>query len=539
MNSYKCKTAQSGFAVGKAFYADICSDGIYSRKDPAGEMERLRAAAAELTEKMVAWTVPAEPMEASLIEAQILILKDDDFIGAMLRCISEEGLDATEAVTKIVEQLCRPLKNNTDAYFRERCEDLRALGNGLQTMLRGTAREVPAEGIILVGRAIGPSDITMTGKEHIRGILSQKGSPLSHVAILAGNFGIPYLYGLEDITGKIGDLEELILDSERGLVIVDPPEEELRQARWHMKELEKGKRIQSETAAYEKTTVRICANISAPEEADRIPETAADGIGLFRSEFLFLDRTQEPSEEEQFEAYRYVVRAMAGRETVIRTMDIGSDKKAAWLDMPEEENPALGARGIRLSLAHRAAFRTQLRALLRAAIYGKLKIMIPMVTSLWELEETRKEIERVAQELDARKETYEIPELGVMIETPAAVMIAEKLAREAAFFSIGTNDLTQYTLAADRESVGAEGYFDPEHEAVMRMVEQTIQAAHLRGIPVSICGELAADTNAVERLLRLGADELSVSFTRLASVRTAAVRAEERIKAKGGEPGSE
>jgi glucose-specific phosphotransferase system IIA component len=310
---------------------------------------------------------------------------------------------------------------------------------------------------------------------------------------------------------------------------VNPPAEKIREAEARQAEIAEARERQRKQAAGRVTRTKICANISRAEEADGLPEKGADGIGLFRSELLFLNGAKAPTEEEQFEAYRHAAEAMEGRETVIRTMDIGSDKHAVWLEMPKEINPALGLRGLRVSLEHRELFRTQLRALLRAAVYGNIRIMIPMIASEWELDEVLREMQTAALELEQRREQYRIPEIGVMIETPAAVMIAPALAEKARFFSIGTNDLTQYTLAVDREARGMDRYCDPMHEAVIRMIAMATEAAHAKHIPVAVCGELAGAPRGTERLIRLGVDELSVSPAKLAQVRERAAEIEDSM----------
>ncbi len=524
MERYECKTAQKGFAIGKAFLICAHPEAEYHQKDPGSEAERLMNAAAELERKMSAQKEQAKTDVAALIDAQILILKEDDFLGEMIRLIREEHLSAREAIGETVEKLCSLLGGSGDDYIRERSDDLRGLGKGLNTLITGNRFIPPAERVIVVGKELSPSDITLIGKEHICGILSEKGSPTSHVSVLAGCFDVPYLYGFENITDSIRNGDPLIIDGETGSVYVNPHAQKMKEAEAFLKEMERICRDRQTAYTGLKTATRICANISSGEEAEAAVRKGADGIGLFRTEFLFLNREEAPSEEEQYKVYRHVVQT--AKEAVIRTMDLGSDKKADWLKLPEELNPALGLRGIRVSLAQRGLFRTQLRALLRAAKHGKLRIMIPMLTSLWELEETKEEIRRAAEELEERKEEYRIPELGVMIETPAAVMIAEELAEKADFFSIGTNDLTEYTLAVDRECEGLDDYYDPVHDAVIRMIDLTIKAAHAGSIPVSVCGELAGDPDALKLLLRLGADELSVSVGKLLPVRKAAAEAE-------------
>ena len=481
-----------------------------------------------MNRRLAAGTAHADTAEAAVIDAEILILNGEEFLGAARRGIREERLGAPEAVKQAAEKLCSMLMESGQDYIRQRCEDVRGLAAGLTALITGRL-ETPAEPCILAGSELSPGQITMIGPEMIRGILTETGSATSHVSVLAGNYGIPYLYGLENLPEKVHHQDYLILDPDGAGVWVNPPAEKIREAEARQAEIAEALEKQRKPAAGKVTRTKICANISRAEEADGLPAKGADGIGLFRSELLFLNGTKAPTEEEQFEAYRHAAEAMEGRETVIRTMDIGSDKHAVWLEMPKEINPALGLRGLRVSLEHRELFRTQLQALLRAAICGNIRIMIPMIASEWELDEVLQEMQTAASELEQRRERYRIPEIGVMIETPAAVMIAPALAEKARFFSIGTNDLTQYTLAVDREARGMDRYCDPMHEAVIRMIAMVTEAAHAKHSPVAVCGELAGDLRGTERLIRLGVDELSVSPAKLAAVRERAAEIEDSI----------
>ncbi len=528
MIQYACKTAQPGFAAGKARLIRGETAAEYRRGNPEEETARLDTAAAEMNRKLAERKKRASASEAALLEAELMILNGDEFLGETRRGIREDGLAAPEALKQAADRLCGMLRDSGSGYIRERCEDIRGLASAMNALMTGSGRDLPEEPCILAGRELSPGEIMMTGPELLRGILTETGSPTSHVSVLAGNLGIPYLYGAENLAEKVKDGDYLILDSEAGGVCVNPDGETIRKAEERQAAAEKARAELQAQAAGKRTRTKICANISGAEEADGLAEAGADGIGLFRSELLFLNREEAPSEEEQFEAYRHAAEAMNGLETVIRTMDIGSDKRAAWLEMPDEINPALGLRGLRVSLKYRELFRTQLRALLRAAKYGNIRIMFPMVASVWELEEAEKEIRASAEELASRKEDYRIPDIGVMIETPAAVMIAPELAEKARFFSIGTNDLTQYTLAVDREARGMDQYFNPTHDAVMRMIAMAVDAAHGKGITAAVCGELAGQPRAVEQLIRLGVDELSVSTAKLGQVRTLASAAEEK-----------
>lgn len=533
MTRYECRTAQKGFAAGKAFAVRPEADRIYRPGDPETETARLENAAAEMNRRLAAGKEKADPARAELIDAEMMLLNGEEMLGEARRGIRESNLDATEAVRRAAEKLCAMLQESGSDYIGERCRDVLGLAEGMNAVLTGSAFATLREPCILIGSELSAGEITMIPPEFIRGILTETGSPTSHVSVLAGNLGVPYMYALENLQEKVKAGDYLILDTEKGSVCVNPPDEEVRVAEAQQEKAREAQEARRRQAAGKKTRIKICANISRAEEADGLADAGADGIGLFRTELLFLNSAAAPEEEEQFEAYRYAAEAMEGRETVIRTMDIGSDKKAAWFEMQEEINPALGLRGIRVSLARRDLFRTQLRALLRAAEYGNIRIMLPMIASVWELEEAEKEIRIAAEELDQRGEKYRIPDLGVMIETPAAVMMAPELAEKARFFSVGTNDLTQYTLAVDREAQGMELYADPLHEAVMRMISRATEAAHEKGIPVAVCGELGGNPQAMERLIRIGVDELSVSGAKLTRVRERAAEIEEKL---GQEP---
>ena len=335
------------------------------------------------------------------------------------------------------------------------------------------------------------------------------------------------MYGSREAVTEARGCRRVIIEKER--LIVDPEEEVYQNALRRMRE-ESDRRQKERTAAAEKVTqTRICANISGPRDIPALAACGADGVGLFRSEFLYLDHDAAPSEEEQYEAYRSVAEAMQGKETVIRTMDLGSDKKAGWLSLPDEKNPALGCRGLRLSLKERDLFRTQLRALLRAGVHGDIKIMVPMVTSVREVEEIRACLTECAGELSKEGIQYRIPPVGIMVETPAAALIADQLAEKVDFFSIGTNDLTQYTLALDREAQGLEEYYDPLHEAVLGLIRMTVSAAHEKNIPVSVCGELAGDPRAVGLLVEAGVDKLSVSPGKVEATKLLVIEAEEQL----------
>ena len=513
-----CKTAQRGFAVGKAYVIRTGGPEGYRQGDSETEKERLDRAVDIMSRKM---RREKDPSGTGLMEAEMMLLEGDEFLGRAGRLIREKGLGAPRALLTVSEELCGLLEKSESEYLRERCEDIRGLAKSLCTIITQGGYEVPKEPCILVAHQLSAGELSMIGTDNILGILTGQGSPTSHVSILAGELGLPCMYGADAVTDHISDGDLTVMDTDTGCVWVNPSEAELEEMLLRREKSSDEGNKEEAPSVKKGTGIRICANISTPREAAGILEKGAEGIGLMRSEFLFMNRNEAPTEEEQFTAYRSVLSAMEGRETVIRTMDTGSDKKVAYLAFGEERNPALGMRGIRVSLAYRELFETQLCALLRAALFGDLKIMFPMVTVPAEFESALDEIRLCAARLDERGERYRIPPLGVMIETPAAVMLAPELARKADFFSIGTNDLIQYAFAMDREAGMPDEYGTYVRRAVMGMIDMTLKAAHENQISVSVCGELAGDPDAALMLARLGVDALSVSVSKISGVRRA------------------
>ena len=570
MKEYVLKIAQRGFAAGMPFLADAevktdagrpCfvdpevknteearigasgneHEGALRKKDKEAELARFRKAADILEQQLRSAAAKANGEGAAIFDAERLLLTDRKFTDAVCDLIVSDGQDAAAAVTQTGRELAEELRGSKSGYIRERSGDLTGLTERLLQLLEGRnvcALSTPA---ILAADELTPAQISSVDPALILGIITVKGSPTSHVSVLAGNLGIPYCYGSEEAVAAIraadfdGDVG-LILDgrgADKGKLIIQPDRGLYRDAVLTMEEEFEAKRCEKERRKREKETApatrtRVCANITGPLEIGALIESGAEGVGLFRTELLFLGRADAPTEEEQLEAYRRIAEAMDGKETVIRTMDLGSDKQADWLCLPEEKNPALGCRGLRVSLKEKDVFRTQIRALLQAAAYGNIRIMIPMVTAVREVEAVQSEIEICAKELAEEGRQYRIPPLGVMIETPAAAMIADQLAEKADFFSIGTNDLTQYTLALDRESQGLDDYYDPCHEAVLRLIGITAEAGHRRNIPTAVCGELAADPGAIPLLIERGVDELSVSVSKVAATKACVIEAEAR-----------
>ena len=527
MKEYHLNAAQTGFAAGEAFL--LKKDGAQPapRQDAGGEGARLDRAVAALKQELSAAAAKAPGENAEIYEAEGLLLDDKDFTGAARAMVEKDGLDAPTAVKRAGEAVVAGLSGSSSDYIRRRSDDVKGLTDRLLGILGGAKQAALSGPAILVAEELSPAELSGLDGSLLRGIVTAKGAPTSHVTILAGSLGIPYLYGSDEAVAAIRDGDRLILDGEK--LTVDPDDAAYSAAEEKTRAAREKADCAKAAPADVKCRTKVRANIQGPEDVEALLASGADGVGLFRSEFLFLDRASAPTEEEQLEAYRKVAEAMAGREVVIRTMDIGSDKIPDWIKLPEEKNPALGCRGLRASLCNEELFRTQLRALLRAAAAGNVSIMLPMIISLWEVDTVRQLMEKYAKELEAENLPYKIPPLGVMIETPAAVMIADDLAERVAFFSIGTNDLTQYTLALDREAQGLEKYYNPFHEAVYRLVEITAKAAHKKGIPTAVCGELAGNPSAVERLIDAGVDELSVAVAKVQETRRLAAEAEQRL----------
>ena len=445
--------------------------------------------------------------------------EDMDYEESIEGIIKEEGLNAEIAVSRTSEQFAEMFESMDDSYMQARAADVKDVSGRIIAILCGVvqggiASEVP---VLLAADDLAPSETIQLDKSKILGFITAHGSGSSHTAILARTMGIPAIVGMGDSLKMEYEGRNVIVDGGTGAVVIDPDDETReRMMKKHEEQLEFQKMLETlkgqENVTKDGQKIRVYCNIGSVEDVHSVLANDGNGIGLFRSEFLYLDSKTYPTEEEQFEAYKAVLSQMDGREVVIRTCDIGADKQIDYFELPKEENPAMGMRALRISLSRPDFFRTQLRALYRASAYGKLAIMFPMVTSVWEVRETKKLIESVKAELRAQGVPYsEHVEIGVMIETPAAAMMSDRLAREVDFFSCGTNDLTQYTLACDRQNNDLGRFYDPHHPAVLRLIKMVVDNAHKNGIWVGICGELGADLEMTETFLAIGVDELSVS----------------------------
>ena len=465
---------------------------------------------------------------AVLFETHAMFLEDEDYMGAMDELL-EQGFNAEYAVDQAGQEFAAMLASMEDPYMQARAADIkdvtgRILNNLMGVVEGGIDSQVP---VILAADDLAPSETIQLDKSKILAIATQKGSGNSHTAILARTMGIPAVCGLgedfnEDFHGK-----QAYIVGETGQLILEPDEETLVSLKARHAKQEETRELMRSMVGQEDVTldgkrVHVYCNIGSLEDVDAVLANDGQGIGLFRSEFLYLAAGGCPSEEDQFQAYKQVALAMKGKRVIVRTLDIGADKQAGRFHLNREENPALGLRAIRICLNHPEVFRTQLRALYRASAYGKIAIMFPMIASVWEVKECRRACQRVMDELTAEGIPFNPDtEIGIMIETPAAVFIADELAQLVDFFSVGTNDLTQYTLACDRQCNDLGKFFDPHHPALLRALKMTADAAHQAGIWIGICGELGADLSLLPTFLAMGIDELSVTPTAVLPLRAA------------------
>ena len=466
---------------------------------------------------------------AVLFESHAMFVEDEDFVECITSLIDEKSCNAEYAVEQAGIQFAAMFAAMDDAYMQARAADIkdvakRILDNLLGVVDGGIRSDVP---VILAADDLAPSETLQLDKSKILGFVTMGGSGNSHTAILARTMGIPAICGAgealaESYNGRVG-----YIDGETGQLIIDPDAmtqaalKEKYEKQQETKKLLETMKGQEDITLDGKKMLLYC-NIGSPEDVAAVLANDGQGIGLFRSEFLYLSASDYPTEDEQFEAYRSVAAAMNGKRVVIRTLDIGADKQVDYFDMKEEENPALGVRAIRICLNRPEVFRTQLRALYRASVYGKIAIMFPMITSVWEVKECKRACVSVMKELEAEGIPYDKDtELGIMIETPSSVFVAEELAKLVDFFSVGTNDLTQYTLACDRQANDLGKFYDPHHPALLRAIKMAADAAHKAGIWIGICGELGADISMLPTFLAMGIDELSVSPSAVLPVRAA------------------
>ncbi len=525
MISIQGKGVSTGVALGPLYFykrakAEITHETV---EDTAAEWERFKEAQAKAVEQLgeLAEKARAEAGDeaALLFETHQLMAEDLDYEEAIQALIQDEKLNAVAAVSDTAAQFAEMFASMDDAYMQARAADVKDVSTRIIGILTGAVQggidsEVP---VILAADDLAPSETVQLDKSKILGFVTEGGSGSSHTAILARTMGIPAIIGVgkqvkEEYAGR-----EVAIDGTKGEIIVDADEntrklilKKIADQKKTRELLEKLKGLPNKTK--DGQSIRVYCNIGSPDDVPAVLGNDAGGVGLFRSEFLYLNCDDYPSEEYQFEAYKKVLSDMGDKEVVIRTLDIGADKQIDYFDLPKEENPAMGNRALRICLQRPEIFRTQLRALYRASAFGHLCIMFPMVTSVWEVREAKKMCERVKKELTKEGKAFsDSVQIGIMIETPAAAVMSDRLAKEVDFFSCGTNDLTQYTLACDRQNADLGRFFNAHHPAVLRLLKMVCDNAHKNGIWVGICGELGADLELTETFLSIGIDELSVS----------------------------
>ena len=519
------KGVSTGIGMGPLYFYRRAKTEIerYTVEDVQAEWLRFKGAQSVAMDQLgdLAEKARAEAGDeaAMLFETHQMMAEDLDYEEGIQGLIMEDGLNAEAAVSDTAELFAAMFEAMDDEYMKGRAADVKDVSARILSILCGIVQggidsDVP---VLLASDDLAPSETIQLDKTKILGFVTSYGSSSSHTAILARTLGIPSVVGLGDQLDPIYEGRQVVVDGATGTVIIDPTEAVFadfvakREEQLHQRALLETLKGQ-ENITKDGKKCRVYCNIGSPEDVDAIKMNDGGGIGLFRSEFLYLNSSTYPTEDEQFEAYKAVLTGMGDKEVIIRTCDIGADKQIDYFELPKEENPAMGMRALRISLSRPAFFRTQLRALYRASAYGNLGIMFPMVTSVWEVRETKKLIESVKKELTEEGIPYsDHVEIGIMIETPAAAVISDRLAKEVDFFSCGTNDLTQYTLACDRQNNDLGRFYDPHHLSVIRLLKLVTENAHKNGIWVGICGELGADLELTETFLAIGVDELSVT----------------------------
>ena len=544
MQTYRGKSVFGGVAVGKICVYQKGEQTVKRTKIENTEQEKARFNAAvqesirqlgELYEKAVKEVGEAN---AAIFEIHQIMLEDEDYLDAVQNIIDTQKVNAEYAVAVTGDNFAQMFAAMEDEYMRGRAADVKDISERIVRVLSGGAGQGihTDEPVIILADDLAPSETVQLEKDKVLSFVTVHGSVNSHTAILARTMSIPALIGTDVALDETVDGKFAVVDGTNGVLYVEPDEETLEtMRRRQQEEQEKKELLQTlkgrETVTMDGKKIRLYANIGNSKDLASVIQNDAAGIGLFRSEFLYLEKETFPTEEEQFQVYKQVAETMAGKPVIIRTLDIGADKQVDYFHLKKEENPAMGCRAIRICLTRPEIFKTQLRALYRASIYGNLGVMFPMITSVSELEKILAICEEVKAELREQSVTYsDTMELGIMIETPAAAIISDRLAPMVDFFSVGTNDLTQYTLACDRQNPDIEPFIDTHHEAILRLIEMSAKNAHANGAWIGICGELAADTALTETFLRMGIDELSVSPAFVLKVRDAVRNVDLRTK---------
>lgn len=530
MEMYTGKSIFKGIAIGKILFYQKGEQPVKRVKieDTAEQIKRYEDARAKAAEQLQGLYEKAlkevGEANAAVFEVHQMMLEDDDYIDSVVNIIETQQVNAEFAVATTGDNFAKMFAEMEDDYFKARAADVKDISERMVNILSGneSSGAIGDEPVIVVAEDLAPSETVQMDKEKLLAFVTRLGSANSHTAILARTMNIPALIEVdikEEWNGKMA-----VVDGYTGTFYIDPDEDILKKMQEKKEEDIKARELLQELKGKEDVTVdgkhiKLYANIGGVKDVASVLANDAAGIGLFRSEFLYLEADNYPDEEAQFQAYKTVAENMAGKKVIVRTLDIGADKQVDYFNLDHEENPAMGYRAIRICLDRRDIFRTQLRALLRASAYGNIGIMYPMIISVDEVKEIKKIVESIKAELTEKGIEYGEVEQGIMIETPAAVMISDLLAEEVDFFSIGTNDLTQYTLAIDRQNSKLDNIYDAHHPAVLRMIQQTIENGHKAGCWVGICGELGADMTLTETFLKMGIDELSVSPTFVLPIR--------------------
>lgn len=527
--------ASDGVAIAKAYLLvepDLTFDKNEKVTDVEGEVAKfnsaIEASKVELTKIRNNAEVQLGADKAAIFDAHLLVLDDPELIQPIQDKIKNENANAATALTDVTTQFVTIFESMDNEYMKERAADIRDVSKRVLSHILGVELPNPSmidESVVIVGNDLTPSDTAQLNKEFVQGFATNIGGRTSHSAIMSRSLEIPAIVGTKSITQEVKQGDMIIVDGLNGDVIVNPTEDELiayqdKRERYFADKKELQKLRDADTVTVDGVHAELAANIGTPNDLPGVIENGAQGIGLYRTEFLYMGRDQMPTEEEQFEAYKEVLEAMDGKRVVVRTLDIGGDKELSYLNLLEEMNPFLGYRAIRLCLAQQDIFRPQLRALLRASVYGKLNIMFPMVATINEFREAKAIL--LEEKENLKNEGHDISddiELGIMVEIPATAALADVFAKEVDFFSIGTNDLIQYTLAADRMSERVSYLYQPYNPSILRLVKQVIEASHKEGKWTGMCGEMAGDETAIPLLLGLGLDEFSMSATSILKAR--------------------
>ena len=532
MEQYQGKSVFGGVAIGRIHVFSKGQQQVKRIKvqDTEAEKKRYREAVqTAITELQGLYDKALKEVgeaNAAIFEMHQMMLEDEDFTESVENIIDSQSVNAEYAVASTGDNFAQMFASMDDEYMRGRAADVKDISERLVSVLNGASRQQmdADEPVIVMAVDLAPSETVQMDKDKVLSFVTTQGSVNSHTAILARTMSIPALIGVDmpldaELEGKFA-----IVDGDNGTVYIDPSEEVLAQMQEKKEQAEEKKQLLQQLKGKETITkdgkkIKLYANIGNSKDLAMVLQNDAEGIGLFRSEFLYLEKEDYPTENEQFMVYKMVAETMAGKQVIIRTLDIGADKQCDYFNMDPEDNPALGYRAIRICLTRPEVFKTQLRALYRASAFGNISIMYPMITSVWEVKQIKKIVEEVKEELRAQNIEFGEVAQGIMIETPAAVMISRELAKEVDFFSIGTNDLTQYTLAIDRQNPKLDDFYDAHHPAVLEMIRMVAQNAHAEGIWAGICGELGADLELTEQFLQMGIDELSVSPGRILPIR--------------------